>query len=607
MDNLGSFVNVQSLGIKLAKIGLAKDKTVTARDILKLYKHLEWDAVLALFDLDQQTIDTYFDTAKLKRFMKYLNDDDALELKAAVLPKCFKIPAWEQALECTNLQPALKNLCKLHYFTGTQEEKHALIRLLKQDITNLRPANAVGTLTYENYFNVPALQALLDQMLEGKKVTQAEILRTLYLQKIINTLSPNNDLHKTFHMGHLIPFALSLLMSESQEGLPTELVFCLRWDTLVDHLPTLLGWSQEELERVVHCPNLKKLLQEFQAGKGLTQPLVRSVVQDSALSTCGVERDIEDYVDFGKLTEGLNKLRKGSLHESLTDAIKLKELGELLGIDLETAFDTSVPEEVQKHALAELFDLITHEGLFNKIKEGGRNVLAILPLLWLTYNYPYQTGSLCAAAVGLYYYTNVLIPSERSMIVMVNSMAAHGTRLLKNFVEEDSPVEKLLAKVPNHPQKEALAEFLALCQEHLNKIEKPIAIFSIFDANEVYTFICTNERFINYLCSGDFERADKRLTMVYEQLRRAHDPKELPHAEAYQQFSEEINSLEDGEFTQLMQALPHQSLLLLGEFRPQLLWNQYDFIAIISLNEGLPDTMYRHLLAACRLAKKLDK
>ena len=605
-SDLGSYVNVRSFGLKLAKIGLDPQKKITIKDVLKLYKHLHRDRLLALFGLDATTLDRFFDTEKLKRVIKYVTDEEpeAQKLKASAFRRSFKIPAWEQALECTNLEPALSHLIDLYYFTGSLEEKQTLIRQLQQDLTDLRPDTGQQKLKYEQFINIPAVHSLLDEMYQGKQVTQTEVLRTLYLQDIVNAVGPNSVLQETVHLGNLIPFVLSLLMAESSEGTPFELLCCLRWDSLVDDLPTLTGCSKKQFEKVIHIPNLKKLLTELQSGRPFTQQLVRSVVQDDALSLWGVGLNVEDYVDFARLSRGLNELRHGTLNEVLTDSIKLKELGELLGIDLEKAFDTSLPEKVQKHALEELFDLLTDDGLFKKIKEGARNALAVVPLLWLTYYYPYQTGSLCAAAAGLYYYTSQDLPSERTVMIMVNSAALHGSRFAKNIITTDCPVTKLLDQVPpSLPQKEALERFIRLCQEHLDKLSRPVAIISVFTTHEVLTFISTNEKFIESICTG--ESAHERLMMLYDQLKNAIKPEQLPQHEEYNTFMGQL--IQSPACGDIVQALPHQDLLLIGEYRPQLLMRQPQFIMMATpLKDGENNQIINHLYFACMIAQQLD-
>ena len=607
-SDLGSYLNVRSFGLKVAKIGLAKDKKITIKDVLKLYKHLNQENVIRLFGIEAETLDQYFVTDKLKGFIKHITDEEpeAQELKASALRKSFKITAWEQALECTNLEPLLKDFIDLYYFTGSLEDKRILIRHVQECLTQLRPADAgQRQLRYEKYLSLPVLRELFQKMYDDTQVSQADILRIFSLQRIMNEVGPTSILQDTVHLGNLIPFTLSLLMAESSEGMPFELLNCLRWDLLVDNLPTLIGCSKEQLEKTIHLPRLKQLIVDLQSGTQLTQKLVRSVVQDTALSFWGIEHNIEDYVDFERLTRGLNELRNGTLHEALTESIKIKELGDRLGIDLEKALDSTQPEEVQKHYLEQLFDLFTHDGLFNKIKEGARTTLAALPLIWLTYHYPYQTAGLCSAAAGLYYSTSNRLPSERSVIVMVNSAALHGSRLIKPLISTDCPVSKLLNQAPNHPEKVDLEKFIRLCQEHLDKLSKPVAIISVFTPHEVFSFISTNEKFIESICSGDPETAHERLMMLYNKLKNAIEPEELPQHVAYDTFMSQL--MQSPSCGHIVPTLPHQDLLLIGEYRPQLLMRQPDFLIITSELEGTENiTILKHLYAACKLAQELD-
>ncbi len=501
MEDLGSYVNIRSLGVKLAELGLAKDKKITAKDLLGLYEHLEWDTVLGLFNLDQATAETYINTDKVKRFIKFVNDkdEDAQALKITSLKKSLNYPACEEALECTNLQICIEALVDLHYYTGNQEGKIALIDQLRQALDDLRPEDAEGTLKYEEFLNIPAAQELLDQMREGKEVTQAEFLRTLCLDTLVDQLD-FEQLQGSFHLGNVLTLILSLMLAESSDGLPSKLLLCLKWDTLVDYLPDLLDCTKQELNRWLNPAALKQLLRAVQANKKITPQQISAIIQNRLLGP---------FIDEESAALTLMSLRKGNIPYNLKEVVKLKELGDVLGCDMESMFNTSLPEEAQKHAIAEFVDLFTYDGLFESIKEQGRNCLAVLPLIWSAYHYPYLLGGISMAAGGLYYFTGINKKSERSMIVMVNMAATKATRFLNCFMQP-SFAKKLIAKTNHHPQQEALASFIQQCEEHLCALERPIAIFSIFDGNEVYTFICKNEAFIEHLCTGGFEQDDER-------------------------------------------------------------------------------------------------
>ncbi len=597
---LGNIVNVQQVGVELVGLLLGNTK-LTKKNLFDLIRHLKAEKALEVIcGLTSEQIETFFDVERLNEFFACLttetdNSRHALQLKAIALQRTIKIPAWEQAFGCTQLETAVKHLSQLIYFTGTQEHKESLIRQLKQDITRLRPESSEDPCAYEQYLSIPKIQALLDAHLAGEPITHAAILETLALDTIIKERKLEDGIFTVFHAGTALPLLASLYWEESPEVLSPKLLLLFRLDKLVDHLPTLLSLPTLVIEQCVSTKDLKLLLRALQAGEPITEERVQAAVKGKFL---------EPYIECEALAHALNTTQKGENFDLLKEAIHLKELGELVGIDLEELFDTTLPEEAQKHALTQTVDLFTYDGFYEYAKETGKNCLATLPLLWAAYQiYPSYVfvGGLTTAASGWYYYKGLPEIPERPLIMLCNSLAIKATRLMAGKIPTD-PASTLLTKTTGHPQREELERFIELCKEELNSIERPIAIFSIFDANEVYTFICSNEKFIEHLCAGEHERAHARLMMIHNQLQTYKDRTTLPQAAEYNRFMNELVSTPNTQ--ELIQTLPHQTLLVLGEYRPQLVVRHPEFMMMITpLRQG---SVVKHLYAACLLAKQLE-
>ncbi len=566
--SLSSYVELKSLFFKVA--ALCSEDTIKTEDLAHLLRPIKSKAIAHILGVDKATLKRYLDLKAWKKFLIQLTFDYSdTDDKAQALQKVIKVNAWQQLLGCQNLKPVIKVLTELFFFDGSAEDKHELLTQLKRALTKLQSDEQ----TLKKYIDLKKALSLVDAALGGQALSWADIVAVIPSDKL------PTGFNKHLHLGNMLTF-LGRFVSDEKPS-PMELVSCVRLSSVIMNLPTLLGFDASLLPIIFDKEKLAAQIQNFQDKTPLVANELRATLNQKSLEQLHISQDdLDSYVDFNLLAKGLNKLRNGIKAPEIKAAFKLNLLENALGIDIQNAFSTDVPEEAQQNSFNRLVDHITNSRLYTTCKEGLPFFAAPI-ILWLfghTFYHEYMemvepqhwytAGPLFLATVyatmkGSHY----LAQQVPLKVVVFNTTVVKASRVV-NAVLQKEPLshQKIMELIPNdHADRGCLKKFTSLLEpKHLDTLPAPECLIMLLDNPRA--FVAQQEKFIESLYTHDQEQAEQRVNIVILLLERAQPLKTLLHTKHFNLF---LGIIQDEQ--EVLRRLPHPSVMGLARYRPCIL------------------------------------
>ncbi len=600
--------------LKLAT--LHSQGTIEKKELLPLIKCLKKDKVAELFSLPADTFERLIDTDNLIKYLTLVleesHENEAQINKAKALRQSFRVDGWEDLLGCENLGPVLNNFTKLLYFVGTDDEKKTLLRKLKRAVEQLQPAEDAQVSKLERYFDLIALKSIIDDLLADKPVEQGRMTRVFKTDTALKNLSDTAKTIDTYaHTKNILAFIVTLLYADQDRSIPSvrTLVNFIRWDSLFINLPELLGYDVSIVATLCSLPHLRAQIALLQDGEELTADGLRTILNRETLDALMVTQEkVEECINFDLLAEGINALSRGEQSDALKRAFNVKALEGLLGKDIGSAFDTSLPEAVQTKKLAELLNHVSNPKWLIALCAApmiiwlaGHTVChpcieALEPQNW------YTAGPLLMGAVGLTYKGMQIIQKRKPALPAIcNTIAVKTQRILAAMLPQRSTsLDELLEYTPSNQAYGPL--FIAfvgmLTNEHIKELPTTLEILNLFDRPR--TFVAKHGKFIESICTHDKERALDRIRIIQMLLENVLPCEQLPHK---QEFAAFVNTAASNG---ALNELPHPGLIIIAQYCPHILLGQTACLekASQSIIDNIASTT--HFFRALSLAKEIQ-
>lgn len=545
------------------------------------------DTIAGLFAEDVATFGRYVDTESLSDFCTLMlegrYDTRARDKKARTLRKCFNIETLEEEFQCEGLRPVLDYTAKLIYFSGTQEEKRELIRKLKRAVTKLHREQKSNIL--DRYFDFDALQQVLDDLLNDDAAISQEQLLSILKSDAMREIPHEEQSLRTYVLPrNCLTFLMQLIGADlKEESLPwTSLLSCIRWDALCITIPERLGHTQGTLRNFFSVEQLKEQITLLQEGTALTADGLRSIIRFDAFEMALIsEEQIESCINFEHLAQALNALRRGEQSHNLAEVFNFPRIEELIGVDLQSATNSDLPEGVQRQKYAQALDHITrlNPGLIAVILGGPT-------LLWLVghglchpcmeFFEPQQltsVGILFIIISTVLYKGGELYQAKKPLsTIIANAVTVKAHRAIAQLLPGAYPKrQELLTHKPTNPAlNEPYTMFIGLLtDEHLAMLTKPIDLVNLFEKPR--TFVTKKSNFIEGLCTLDKDRALERIRIVAQLLESVVPVERLPHVESIDTFFDNLPP-------DTLGLLPHPGILVIARYCPHTIQNKAEFL-----------------------------
>jgi hypothetical protein len=582
-EALSGCVEFKDLMFELGAI-LYKGK-LDKKGLLHLASCFHKDKIAQLFACPPDTFERLIDTKYLSKYCTLIveksSDADASSKKARALRKSFPIDAWEEKLECKNLDPVLTDLTKLIYFTGTPLEKKELLKKLKRAVSQLLPEGDAEPRKIDAYFDLKPLIKIIEDLLADKEISEEALVSVIKTDQLLENIPENPaSLSNYVHLKNLLIFIVTLIradLTQKDPSLPA-LLSCIRWDSFFISLPEFLGKSPHALTTFFSRDALKRQITLLQEGTELTAEGLRTILNREALEMVITPDSVEKLINFENLAKGLNALRRGEQAQELQDIFNFPALESVLGKELLEAFKTDLPESVHNKKFSEFIEHCT------KPKYLGI-IASAMTLFWLAGHTvchacmeAFEPQGMTAAllltgAVGAVYGGTQFIEHKKPLsTALYNTVAVKIHRALANLLPHASPSKAELLKYPPADErlKEMYITFVNLLKDNqLAMLTKPIELTKLFDRPR--TFVTMQSRFIEGLCSDENEHAKEHLKIMRKLLERVTPFEELKHKESIETFFDYLTP-------DTIRLLPHKDFIKVARYCPHMLHKQTAFL-----------------------------
>lgn len=525
-SKLNKYINLKSF---FAEVGafFAEDneESFEKRKLLRFGLHAHLDRLPELFSLEKGALEKYFNTRNLKAYFRLCSDatEDVPRRKVSALKKSFNFAGWDTLLQCSDTQTIINLIIDLFYFKGETEEKSKKLQELKAALLAAdTPESRLRT-----YFNIDDLHAIIDEMLAGNEVSSERIAKTVNCAATLALMPNAASIEKYSRADKLLLLLVTIICADDTENISimNGLIKFIRWSELVEYLST--ETAEGFMNTFFNVPALKRLIELYQDDQPLTKGLILDAFNLDTLSKLGISLLlIDQYVDFNELISTLHAWRSGKKAD-ISGAIDVERAEAQLGVDIQNAVDTTIPERVQFTKMLTLYDQFTNTEWFPPLKYWTTFFGAQLAL-WAAGHYALFTSGIKSKLVGIPVVALILYLAYRSnrffsvpitgRAIFVNTLICKGLRFFSSVKKKRIKAEDLINQIPDdHPIKDTFVEFFQLLTpEHLAKLPNPYLLIEMVQDDPI-EFISKEAHapFVESLCTIDPEQAQKRLIKLY--------------------------------------------------------------------------------------------
>jgi hypothetical protein len=565
-----------------------------------------------LLSLDPKVVKEHIDLKKLKKYLSLCVEEvSANSLKAAVLKKIFRKKLWDEFFQCPELKHAVEVTINLIYFSGSDEEKGALLAKLKEHLTNIKA--------------------------------------------VAETQSAEQPLKKYCNINGM----LSVVNRAGEKNIRFfDLMNCFNFDQLIDALIPALNLPQDNLSKIVKLPILKQLLRDYQAGKLLTPDDLKAVlnlkqtksaavpthIQLLALGTNGITADmVNQWLDFPWLCEQLNNLRDGKPFDLKGLKQRLKVINDFTGLDIVGAFNSDLPAEVQLGKVEDLVNTVNDPTAWNVLKKLqyglpflglpvvlylagvtlGDAACSLLPSIFTpvmavadSLKCWYITGPLTAIttyalvkatqASSAFFET----PSRTKYMAVNAAVSIAATRVIRGTSAAVHPhlvtVNSIRKDIPEGHKLHIFCD--RITDEHIQQLPSPEALLHLISDPLGFMMAKEHENFLLGLLSIDAEEASARVKALLAALNDSLSKNNLtttamPHYTAFMLFKNFCGLCQ----RQPLSKLAQPQILELALFNPRLLLTQSTFIRTLHGSIAGGKSLFLQLWTAIEKADMLQK
>ena len=566
---LSNYIELKSFFLEGAAICL--DKKSDPKHFIGLVRHLKGDAVAQALGVDSQILTTYFNADAVVELLELCTKEGKHERKADALIRSCKLDVFEREFGSVHIKKAIKQVAKLCFFSGTEDEKKELLGKCKESVELLQQE---GSEKLKGLVRLEKIQKLIDEAIAGTPFEWDELISALVIENF--TVSPY------FHLGNSLHLIKCLLQKESLT--PMILINSIRWDTFLLALPELCGLGERLLTGLFDKELLEEQLKRFQNNQPLDPLALRNTIKPEALQRLHINPEsVDDYIDFAKVASGLAKLRNNLPAPELREVCNFERIKEQTGLDIQAFFNRDVPEQVKLCQLDSLTQVLTNREFLRNCKLVllGATSTAVLWLLchevsheWMEVFEPtqwYTAWPACMLLVYLFYRTAHSLDNLPTQKVVSTNLALikAGYMIKKQLGSLPTTHQTVLESVPqDNPAYESIKQFLFLITpDQLLTLSHPCCILMLFENPS--TFITKQEDFIECICSTDPGNIQKRVAVIVGILEAQSPYNTLPHAQSFTEFKNLL-----GIMPTVYDKLPHKKVMKLAKYRPHLL-NRY--------------------------------
>lgn len=586
----------------LCELGvLCSDDVYSHAKLLALLKYINVNKFPKLFSINPKELATYFHQDAVKRCIDLLKDNHFEKLspedKADALKDCLVVPAWQELLDTDKADLFVS--CLIDLCCGCEISKKRLQRCSKflEKVQKQQGEQYQETPAFIQCFNIPEIQAIIQDRLADKNVPRERVIKVIVCDTLFQLTECKEETERLARMERLLRLLFGLLHAGNEQSLGS-LLNCIKWDNVIEVVPELFGFSKRHMSDIFDIPKLKLLIRKIQKKKLITKEELLDTLSADMLSALTLRKKkslmaeiLREFVDFDRVARFINSFIDGNKKErkQIKKAFYWDKIERVLGINIPLAFNILVPEGIQTAALTQIVERLSDTRITYSLPVVGYPLPILLALKALSAQAASsRVGYLTATAATLYLlykfakwtYATPLTGRTAVINAALSTVCSNAMRMVgswrTNFASADT-ITRARHAYEGHDFLEIFEAFAGrLTKPQLNCLKAKYALCQLLEPSPApFSFVDENWPFIESLYKIDQKDAETKIQLMAVMFEKTLPPEQLKFYSTFIRFTEALTDKDK-------KALAEESLLMLAQYRPGILYTQPRFIESIA-------------------------